>query len=93
MGFGRQRPDNLQFPLFSVGKIFGEFIPFVLNIKDLEEFPAFFVNPLFFPVIAGLPKNPLHAFVFHIQMVANPYVIQNRQVFKKANILEGPRHP
>jgi len=53
MGFGRQRPDNLQFPLLTVGEVLRQFITFVFNLKDLKKRSAFLINATLLQVLTA----------------------------------------
>ena len=90
LGPGGDGPGNLQLALAAVGQVLGLLLHLVFHVKNRKDVPGLAVNlRLLLPVFGQTEDPPQHR-IGHALVKGHLDIIQNGEVLKKADVLEGP---
>ena len=85
----RQSAGDLELPLLAVGQIFRFGLCMLLQIKDRQQIHRAFGHGTLFLPVGGKAQNPRQSGIFHLVVHRYSHVVQNRNILKQANVLEG----
>ena len=90
LGLGRQRPGDFQPALFAVRQVPGDFIAPVVEFEHLQAFQRLGFDLVLFRIIPADAQHRFRHAVFHVEMIGDLDIVQDRQVGEQPDVLEGP---